>query len=273
MAVEPRGGMVSVGGTRVHTLIGGDGPPLLVLHGAGGPNGWRRWHAALAGRFTLYVPSHPGFGQSDAADWMESVRDVARYYLWFLDIVGLERPSVIGHSMGGWIAAELATMNPRAVDRLVLVAAAGLKPEEGEILDIFYYPLDQLREMLYHDPAQVPEWDELYGQPPTPEQQDLVLRNREMAARLTWKPYMFDPRLPRFLPRVLNPTLIVWGKQDRIVPAICGEQYARLLPNATVRVLDGCGHAPAIERPDELVGLVRDFLGAPSAAAQGGASR
>ena len=98
--------------------------------------------------------------------------------------------------MGGWTAAELAVMNPKAVDRLVLVAAAGLKPEQGEILDIFYYPVDQLTKMVYHDPAQVPEWDELFGTPPTPEQADLALRNREMSARLTWKPYMHNPRLP-----------------------------------------------------------------------------
>lgn len=273
MAVEPREEMISVGGIRVHTLVGGEGPPLLVLHGAGGPNGWRRWHAALAERFTLYVPSHPGFGQSDSADWMESVRDVARYYLWFLDVVGLERAGVIGSSMGGWIAAELATMNPRAVDRLVLVAPAGLKPERGEILDIFYQPLDRLRDFTYHDPSQIPEWDQLFGQPPTAEQQDLQLRNREMAARLTWKPYMFDPRLPYFLPRVTNPTLIVWGKQDRIVPPVCGEQYARLLPNASLRLIDECGHSPPIEKPDEVVAIVRDFLGAPGPVAEGGAGR
>ena len=273
MAAEPREEMISVGGIKAHTLIGGRGTPLLVLHGAGGPNGWRRWHAALAEQFTLYAPSHPGFGRSDAADWMESVRDLARYYLWFLDVLGLPRASILGSSMGGWVAAELATMNPHAVDRLILVAAAGLKPEHGEILDIFYYPPDTVRGLQFHDPARVPEWDELYGQPPTPELQDVQLRNREMAARLTWKPYMFDPRLPRFLPRVANPTLIVWGRQDRIVPSICGEQYARFLPNATLRLLDACGHAPPIERPDEFVGLVHEFLGAPSAATRGGASR
>ena len=79
---------------RAHTLIGGSGPPLLVLHGAGGPNGWRRWHAALAEQFTLYVPSHPGYGLSDSADWMESPRDLARYYLWYLDTLGLERARI-----------------------------------------------------------------------------------------------------------------------------------------------------------------------------------
>ena len=265
--------MISVGGIRAHTLIGGQGAPLLVLHGAGGPTGWRRWHAALAEQFTLYVPSHPGFGRSDSADWMESVRDLARYYLWFLDVVGLPRASILGSSLGGWIAAELAVMNPRAVDRLVLVAAAGLKPEQGEILDIFYYPLDELRGFSFHDPGQVPEWDELYGQPPSPEQQDLQLRNREMAARLAWKPYLFNPRLPRFLPRVGNATLVVWGREDKIIPPICGAQYVRHLPNASLRLIDGCGHQPQIEKPDEFVQLVGEFLGAPDPSVDGEAVR
>jgi pimeloyl-ACP methyl ester carboxylesterase len=135
-----------------------------------------------------------------------------------------------------------------------------LKPTKGEILDIFYYPVEQLRDLGYHDPSQAPEWDELFGAPPTPEQQDLALRARETSARLIWKPYAFNPRLPHFLPRVTNPTLIVWGREDRIVPLICGEQYAQLLPNATLKVIESCGHSPNIERPDEYVELLRDFL-------------
>jgi pimeloyl-ACP methyl ester carboxylesterase len=262
--VQPREETISVGGIKAHTLIGGSGPPLLVLHGAGGPNGWRRWHAALAEQFTLYVPAHPGYGLSDSADWMESPRDLARYYLWYLDVVGLERPHILGHSLGGYIAAELAVMNPHALDRLVLVAAAGLKPEQGEILDIFYYPVEQLRDLGYHDPSQAPEWDELYGTPPTPEQADLALRARETSARLIWKPYAHNPRLPHFLPRVANQTLVVWGREDRIVPVICGEQYARLLPNATLKIIEGCGHSPNIERPDEYVRLLSEFLGQPA---------
>ncbi len=266
MAKEPREERITVGGTTVHMLVGGQGAPLLVLHGAGGPNGWRRWHGALAEQFTVYVPSHPGYGLSDSADWMESPRDMARFYLWFMDVVGLQRPHLVGLSLGGYIAAELAAMHPGAIDRLVLVGAAGLKPEHGEILDIFYYPVDQLRGFSFHDPAQVPEWEELHGQPPTPEQEDLAMRAREMSARLIWKPYAHNPRLPHFLPRVTNETLIVWGRQDSIVPVACGEQYQRLLPNARLAVLENCGHSPHLERPDEFVGLLREFLSEACAA-------
>ena len=257
---EPREETIRVGGIDVHTLIGGSGPPLLVLHGAGGNRGWRRWMAQVGERFTIYAPTHPGFGRSGDAEWMEGIDDLARFYLWFLDTVKLPRAHVLGHSIGGWTAAELATMNPGVVDRLVLVAPAGLKPETGEILDVFFYPPAELLTYTVHDPATVPEWAELYGQPPTPAELEIATRNREMTARLTWKPYMFNPRLDRFLPRVTAPALIVWGREDQIVPAICGEQYRRALPQATLSVLDKCGHLPPIERPDEFATLVLDFL-------------
>lgn len=258
--IAPREERISVGGMAVHTIVGGQGDPLLVLHGAGGNRGWRRWMAAMAGHFTVYAPTHPGFGTSDSADWMESIDDLARFYLWFMDVAGLRRVRLVGHSIGGWTAAEMAVMNPGAIERLVLVAPTGLRPETGEILDIFYYPPDELLRMTVHDPARVPEWDELYGRPPTAEEREIAIRNREMAARLTWKPYMFNPRLPHFLPRVQVPSLIVWGRQDRIVPVVCGEQYRRLLPQATLHVLEDCGHLPPLEQPDEFARLLLGFL-------------
>jgi pimeloyl-ACP methyl ester carboxylesterase len=259
--VPPREEQIAVGATKVHVLIGGQGDPLLVLHGAGGNRGWRRWMAAVSQRYTIYAPTHPGFGRSDAADWMESIDDLARFYLWFLDVMGLSRVHLLGHSIGGWTAAELATMCPGALDRLVLVSPTGLKPEAGEVRDIFFHSPEELLGYTVHDPAGVPEWTELFGAKPGPAEVEIALRNREMAARLTWKPYMFNPRLPQFLPRVANPTLIVWGREDRIVPVICGEQYRRLLPAATLRVLERCGHQPPIEQPDVFASLVLDFLG------------
>jgi len=253
--------MITVGSTKVHVVIGGAGEPLVVLHGAGGNRGWRRWMDAMAERYTVYAPTHPGFGRSDAADWMESIDDLARFYLWFLNVMRLSRVRLLGHSLGGWTAAELATMRPDVIERLVLVAPVGLKPEDGEILDIFYHTPEELLALNVHDPSTVPEWAELFGGKPGPEEIEIALRNREMAARLTWKPYMFNPRLPHFLPRVASPALIVWGREDRIVPVVCGEQYRRLLPNATLRVLERCGHLPPIEQPDVFAKLVLDFLG------------
>ena len=258
--MNPREETISVGGVDVHVWRGGRGAPLLVLHGAGGNRGFTRWLRQVAERYEVWAPTHPGFGRSGDADWMETVDDLARFYLWFIDAAGLGRPHLLGQSLGGWTAAELAAMNPHAVDRLILVSPVGLKPDQGEILDLFYYPAQELRAMTVHDPATIPEWDELYGRPPTPAELEIATRNQEMTARLGWKPYMHNPRLERFLPRVTNPALIVWGRQDRIVPVVCGEQYLRLLPNASLSVLDGCGHLPPIEQPDAFARLVTGFL-------------
>jgi pimeloyl-ACP methyl ester carboxylesterase len=261
--MNPSETTITVGGLDVHAWVGGHGEPLLVLHGAGGNRGFTRSLRALAERFTVWAPTHPGFGRSADAEWMEGIDDLARFYLWFIDAAGLGRPHVLGHSIGGWTAAEMATMSPAAIDRLVLVAPVGLKPEHGEILDVFFYSAPELRELTVHDPKTIPEWDELFGRPPTPADLEIVERNREMTARLTWKPYMHNPRLARFLPRVTNPTLVVWGREDRIVPVACGEQYRRALPHARLSVLERCGHLPPIEQPDLFARLVLDFLHSP----------
>lgn len=262
--MQPRETTVRVGDIDVHAWIGGQGEPLLVLHGAGGNRGWTRWLQQVGERFTVWAPTHPGFGRSGDAEWMDGIDDLARFYLWFIDVAGLGRPHLLGHSIGGWTAAEMAAMSPRSLERLVLVAPVGLKPDEGDILDVFYYSPPQLLGMTVHDPATIPEWDELFGRPPTPAQAEIAERGREMTARLTWKPYMHNPRLARFLPRVTNPSLIVWGREDRIVPVVCGEQYRRLLPNATLTVLERCGHLPPVEQPEAFARLVIDFLGGPA---------
>ena len=253
---------IRVGGIDVHAWVGGQGHPLLVLHGTGGNRGFTRWARQVAEHYTIWAPTHPGFGRSGDAPWMDGIDDLARFHLWFIETAGLGRPHVMGHSIGGWTAAEMATMSPGSIDRLILVAPVGLKPESGEILDVFFYSPQQLRDMTVHDPKTIPEWNELYGTPPTPAELEIVERNREMTARLTWKPYMHNPRLAHFLPRVTNPTLLVWGREDRTVPLECGELYRRALPNARLTVLDKCGHAPPIEHPDAFARLVLDFLGA-----------
>jgi pimeloyl-ACP methyl ester carboxylesterase len=259
--MRPHEQTIAVGGIDVHTWVGGDGPPLLVLHGSGGTRGWRRWMDQVAQRHTIWAPTHPGFGASGDAEWMETVDDLARFYLWFIDAAKLGRPHLLGQSFGGWTAAELVTMNPGSIDRLVLAAPAGLKPERGEILDVFYHSPQELRDLNVFDSKSIPEWDELFGRAPTPAELEIAERNREMAARLAWKPYMHNPRLAHFLPRVDNPTLIVWGREDRIIPLVCGEQYRRALPNATLTVLEKCGHLIPLEHPDAFARLVLDFLG------------
>src|SRR5690349_20828437 len=184
--MRPREERLRVGGIEVPAWVGGRGAPLLVLHGAGGHRGWRRWMDLVAERFTVWAPTHPGFGDSGDAEWMESIDDLARFHLWLIEAAGLDRPHLLGHSIGGWAAAGTAAMRPGALDGLVLVAPTGLKPERGEIFDSFYHSPQAGRDLTVHDPKSIPEWDELFGKPPTPAELQTAERNREMTARLTW---------------------------------------------------------------------------------------
>ena len=251
---------VDVGGSKVQLFKGGAGEPLLLLHGAGGNTGWLRYVQALARRYTVYLPAHPGFGQSDRPDWLESIQDLACFYTWFLEEQGLESVRAIGFSMGGWLAAEIAVMCPHAFSKLMLVDAVGIKPEQGEIRDIFIISPAQVTQLLFHNSQQAPEYDQVYGQPLTPEQQDLAERNREMVVRLCWKPYMYDPRLPSLLARVKIPTRIVWGGQDALVPLNCGELYRQAIPGSELVIIDNCGHVPQVEKPETFTRLALDFL-------------
>ena len=107
---------------------------------------------------------------------------------------------------------------------------------------------------------QVPEYAQLYGHDPSPAEREQAVQNREMAVRLTWRPYMHDLRLPHLLARVTAPTRLVWGRQDKIIPVECGTLYQQAIPGAALEVIEQCGHAPYVEKPDEFVRLAMDFL-------------
>jgi pimeloyl-ACP methyl ester carboxylesterase len=252
---------VHVAGIALHLTRGGSGAPLLVLHHDIGSPERLPFYDALAERFTVLRPAHPGYDRSQRPDWMRSVRDVAVVYQALL--AGHEatreagRVSVVGLGFGGWIAAEMATMAPRAFHRLVLVGAMGVKPERGEIADqaLVSY-IDYVRRGFTDQAA----FDRIYGaEPPTPtlEQWDL---NREMTFRIAWKPYMYNPTLPHLLGGVTTPTLLVWGRDDRIVPLECGERYAKALGDARLEIVEGAGHFVEMEKPEALAALVTSFV-------------
>ena len=252
--------IVEVGGNKVQILTGGSGDPLVLFHGAGGNSGWLRYVQALADQYTVYLPSHPGYNKSERPEWLETIADMASFYTWLLEEQGLEGARAIGFSMGGWIASEVAVSCRHAFSKLMLVDPVGIKPQQGEITDIFIISPAQINELLFHDPTQAPEYDQLYNQPPTPEQAETAETNREMAVRLCWKPYMYDPRLPGLLSRVNIPSRIVWGREDRLVPLECAELFHQALSKSDVVIIDQCGHSPQVEKPDEFVRVALEFL-------------
>jgi pimeloyl-ACP methyl ester carboxylesterase len=253
---------ISVAGIDVYVASSGHGPPLLVLHDASNQPLDLPYLQSLAEHFQLYLPHHPGFGVTPRLEWITSIADLAVFDLWLLEELGLQSVHLLGHAVGGWLAAEMATICPHLVDRLVLADAMGIKPQQGEIFDLFLHTPQEIQTLAFHNPEQVPEWDRLYGQAPTPEATDRAEEALETLVRLTWKPYMHNPRLPFLLPRIHRPTLIVWGGEDAIVPRECGERYHQGIAGSQLVVLDACGHHPHLEQPQAFTDAVRAFLSA-----------
>lgn len=252
---------MEVAGTTIEVVKGGSGEPLLILHGEMGHPGWLTYHETLSRTNSLVIPSHPGFGESQRLDWIMNMRDMAGWYLQALDEMGIGPINVMGHSLGGWLAAEMATMNPRQFKKMVLVSPAGIKPPTGEIFDMFLVVAKEYMEECLLDPSGTAEFKQYCPDEPTPEQVETWEVAREEACRLSWKPYMYYPALPQLLGRVKDlPTLLVWGREDSVMPLSSAELYNQSIQGSELAIIDGCGHQPEIERPDEFLALIQKFL-------------
>jgi pimeloyl-ACP methyl ester carboxylesterase len=248
---------IRVNGTRAHYLRAGAGDTLLYLHGSGGAGQWPSAFAHLAEQFDVVAPAHPGFGQSERPDWMDSIRDIAFHYLDFIDALGVDSVHVMGMSTGGWIAAEMAAMSSQRLRSLTLVDAAGLRVEGAPVPDIFALSRDDQTRLVFHDQALAAtalaaELDD--------EAMAAYIQNQTMLALLAWDPYLHDPKLPHRLHRVSVRTLVVWGAEDRLIPPRHGEAYAAAIPGARLEVIPNCGHIPHEEAEDDFVRIVSAFL-------------
>jgi pimeloyl-ACP methyl ester carboxylesterase len=242
----------------VRVLHGGRGAPLVMLHHSTGNPGWLPIHARLAERFTVYAPDMPGYGQSARPEWARDPRDLAILIARLIDRLALDQVTLVGLGFGGFVAAELATMEPERLRALVLVGAAGLQPEQGEIMDEMLTDYkDYVKAGFRDDDA----FTRALGENAVESFKELWDFSREMTARLTWKPYMFNRRLTPLLSEVQTPALIVWGGEDKVVPPICGEQYARALPNARLETVAGAGHFVELEEPERVADLIARHVG------------
>ncbi|MCY4502976.1 MAG: alpha/beta hydrolase, partial [Alphaproteobacteria bacterium] len=231
----------SVVGVPVRYCRCGTGSPVVILHHDIGCPDRADFAQALSGAHDVLMPVHPGFGLgSERAEWMRSVRDLAVLYRGLLAGLGIGRASLVGLGFGGWVAAEMASMAPADVDRLVLVGAMGLQPREGFILDQALIGYIDYAEAFFKDPA---AFDAVYGREPTTDQLEAWDICREMCFRIAWKPYMYSQTLAPLLGSVTAPALVVHGADDEVVPADCAEQYAAALPNARLETVADCGHA------------------------------
>jgi pimeloyl-ACP methyl ester carboxylesterase len=238
----------------------GRGHPLLLLHGMHPLPPDAPVLDLLARHVEVIAPSHPGFGRSPRPDDFDAVDDLVRLYLDVLDALPGDGLTLVGLSFGGWLAAEVAVVGHPRLRRLVLADAVGLKVgdrETADILDVFNASPAEVERRSWHDPERwAPDFDAMSDEA-------LVVhhRDREALCRYAWHPYLHNPRLRRWLPRIAVPTLVLWGESDRIVAPDYGRAYAAAIPGARFELIAGAGHHPALERPETFAARVLAFLG------------
>ncbi|HEY2664747.1 MAG TPA: alpha/beta hydrolase [Candidatus Binataceae bacterium] len=253
---------VRVAGADLTMIKGGSGKPLLMLHDELGFPGWMAWNETLAHDRTFVIPLQPGYGKSPRRAWIRSYRDLGGFYAHAIRQLKLDPIDVIGFSAGGFAAAEMAAADPHIFSKMILVAPMGIKPEQGEIMDIFPVTIRTHLRATVADPYNTPEFLKIYGGEMTPEQFELFEEGRAEAARIGWEPYMHNPSLPHLLYGLSLPTLLVWGTADKVVPRGCIELYKKSIAGAQVAEIEGAGHRPEIENSPAFERAVTRFLAA-----------
>ena len=245
-------------GRRIEVLEAGSGAPLLFLHGAGGIPQWDGVLPRLAAKFHVHAPLLPGFGSSVGLDALEDHFDLFLHSFDVMEALDLQRPYLVGESMGGWIAAEMAALRPRDIGRLALAAPIGLWRDEAPIVDMFGYTSSELVPFLFHDPecaaAQamrgVGAW--LSDKDDRTEAQVEYLLGLARGFRTAAK-FLFpipERGLERRLHRIKAPTLVVWGAEDRFVQPSYGKLFIARIPGARLEMIPAAGHAIGAEQPE-----------------------
>jgi pimeloyl-ACP methyl ester carboxylesterase len=245
-----------VNGTKTVVLTAGDpsAPPLVFLHGAGTFHGWN-FAAPWTQHHRVLVPFHPGYGESGDFDDLGEVHDLVLHYTELLDQLGLTSDvNLVGLSLGGLVAARLAIEQKHRLRRLVLVAPTGLRMPDVAVDDLFRIPPEELAGRLVHRIETLQPY-----LPDDPHDVDFTVdRYREMrsTALMLWD-HPFDRVVPRWLGRVDTPSLVVWGEEDRLLPAALAPAWAALLPNATVATFPEAGHLVLDESPEAVAAVAR----------------
>lgn len=237
----------------------GGGSPFLLLHGGAGPQSVASFAQQLADQdhAHVYVPTHPGFGGTLRPDWLHSIAKLAESYVALIEQLDLHDVTVIGNSIGGWIAAEMALRKSSRISRFILVDAVGISVEGQPVTDIFQLPLDELARLSYYKP------DAFRIDPTTltDVQKSVMVANRQTLAVYGGQPSMGDPSLLKRLAGIDVPILVLWGDSDRIATPDYGRAYAAAIPTARFQLLDQTGHLPHLETPDQTLRAIWDFVG------------
>ncbi|MCS5734779.1 alpha/beta fold hydrolase [Herbiconiux daphne] len=239
-------------GGQLRTITAGDGPPLVYLHGVGDNGAFLPVLGDLAERFRVIRPDHPGFLESDDFA-VESVGDLAAVHRQALDALGIDRLTLIGCSLGGWTAVELALLVPERVEQLILIDPAGLAGD-GTAPNVFELdPVSALEATVFDEDRRAAA----RANPREPTVAALLARNRATARRIAGDPYMHDPslaaRATRWAAEHPVPVHLVWGENDGVVPVSYLSAWRHVFPEARVTVIPRAGHLPHVERPQEFL--------------------
>jgi pimeloyl-ACP methyl ester carboxylesterase len=249
----------SVGRVNLHLRRAGSGRSILFLHGAGGVSEWTPFFQELAKGHDVWVPDHPGFGLSEDPAFIKNMSDLALFYLDFLDEHAPQGGfDLVGHSIGGWLAAEIAIRNTQHIKSVTLISSAGLRIEGDPMGDVFMWNAEESIRHLIHDP-QVQE-KRLNAQP-TPEEAEVMVRNKFTFAKLAWHPRLFNPDLKKWLHRIKVPTQVIWGEHDGLIPKSYAAMWADALKTQECTVLGECSHSPINEQPMKTAQLITSFIG------------
>jgi pimeloyl-ACP methyl ester carboxylesterase len=251
-------------GLKLRVLEAGQGAPLVFFHGAGGLYKEEPLLERLARHFHVYAGEWPGYGAETTEDKLEDMLDFALHGWDVIDALGVEKPILCGHSMGGMIASEMACLANRNLAKLVLLAPAGLWLDAHPMPDIFSMLPFELAAALFADPKTGEKF--LTGgidfTNPDALQQFLVTNSRRLgtAGKILFP--IPDRRLSKRLYRLTAPTLLVWGKQDKLIPPVYAERWKTLIPQAQLALVDGAGHMAPYEQPEAVASEIQRFLGA-----------
>lgn len=246
---------------NIQMVEGGSGPDLLYLHGAGGFTGWAPFLDQLAEHYYVYAPAHPGVANSDGLEHLDDLWDLVLFYEELLQALEVERIYLVGHSYGGMLAAELAAHRPELVSRLVLMGSLGLWLEDTPLPDVFVLTPSERAPLLWHNPkSPVAQAYLTPPEDPTARMEADLERTRTLAAvgKFIWP--IPDRGLTKRIHRITMPTLLLWGDSDGLVPPVYGKAFQKLLPDAKLEVFEKCGHIPQLERSQEFISAVQNFL-------------
>jgi pimeloyl-ACP methyl ester carboxylesterase len=248
-----------INGIGVELIERGRGPTVLFLHPEIGLDPQCAFLDELAQSVRVIAPSHPGFGGSDQPPSFSTVDDLAYFYLDLLDALALDGVTMVGVSLGGWIAAEIAVKSTERISALVLANPVGIKVgnrETRDIVDIFALTEQEFDELAYFDPSIASRDYKTMAEADV----RTAARNREATARYAWSPYMHDPKLEDRLHRIRIPTLVLWGTADRIVSQDYGRAFCTAIPGARFEPIERAGHFPHIEQPQAFARRVLAFM-------------